>query len=46
MWDRLDAVVAYAGFVVAAVSLWLTWLYGERTCALLKGLVVRHDNRE
>ena len=46
MWDRLDAVVAYAGFVVAAVSLCLTWLYGERTCALLKGLVVRHDNRE
>jgi hypothetical protein len=43
--DRLDAVVAYAGFAVAAVSLWLTWLYGERTCALLKGLV-RHDNRK
>ena len=43
--DRLDAVVAYAGFVVAVVSLWLTWFYGEQTCALLRGRG-RRDNRK
>jgi hypothetical protein len=43
--DRLAAVVAYAGFVVAVASLWLTWVYGEQTCALLRALV-RRDNRE
>jgi hypothetical protein len=41
--DRWAAVVAYAGFVVAVVSLWLTWFYGEQTCSLLRGLV-RRDN--
>jgi hypothetical protein len=44
MWDRLAAVVAYAGFVVAIASLWLTWFDGERTRALLRALM-RHDNR-
>jgi hypothetical protein len=46
MWWPFDAVVASAGpigLVVAVASLWLTWFYGERTCALLKGLIHR-DN--
>jgi hypothetical protein len=43
--DRWDAVVAYAGFFVAVLSLWLTWFYGEQTCALLRGLM-RRDNRK
>jgi hypothetical protein len=42
--DALGAVVAYASFVVAVLGLGLTWVYGERTCTLLQGLV-RRDNR-
>jgi hypothetical protein len=42
---RLDAVVAYAGFGLTVVSLWLTWFYGQRTYALLTGLL-RRDNRQ
>lgn len=43
--DRLDAVVAYAGFGLTIASLGLTWFYGQRTCALLTGLL-RRDNRK
>jgi hypothetical protein len=43
--DALGAVVAYAGLGLAVVGVWLTWFYGQRTCALLKGLV-RRDNRQ
>jgi hypothetical protein len=43
--DSLDAVVAYAGLSLTAVSIGLTWFYGRRTCALLTGLL-RRDNRQ
>jgi hypothetical protein len=45
MWWLLHAVVAHADVVLAAAGLWLTVLYGQRTCALLQGLV-RRDNRK
>jgi hypothetical protein len=43
--DALSATVAYVGLGLTVVSIWLTWFYGQRTCALLKGFV-RRDNRE
>jgi hypothetical protein len=43
--DAFAAAAAYAGLALTAVGLWLTWFYGQRTCALLKGLV-RRDSHE
>jgi hypothetical protein len=40
-----NAVVAYAGHVLALGGLWLTWSDGQRTRALLRALM-RRDNRE
>jgi hypothetical protein len=43
--DALPAAAAYVGLGLAAVGIWLTWLYGHRTCALLKGLVRRDSHQ-
>jgi hypothetical protein len=43
--DALSAAVAYAGLGLTVVGLWLTWFYGQRTCALLKGLVRRDSHK-
>jgi hypothetical protein len=43
--DALPAAAAYAGLGLTVVGLWLTWFYGQRTCALLKGLVRRDSHK-
>jgi hypothetical protein len=45
MSGRWEAVVAYAAFGLTLASLWLTWFDGQRTRALLRGLL-RRDNRK
>jgi hypothetical protein len=39
--DALGAAVAFVRLVLTAVGVWLTVFYGQRTCALLKGLMRR-----
>jgi hypothetical protein len=41
----LNAVVAWSGLGLTVVGVWLTWLYGERTCALLKRRGPRDDGK-
>jgi hypothetical protein len=43
--DALAAAAAYVGLGLTVVGLWLTVFYGQRTCALLQGLVRRDSHK-
>lgn len=45
MDDLTAEGVAYAGLGLTVVDILLTWFYGQRTCALLKGLVRRDSHK-